>query len=68
MEKHDEKEHDILVGKKTVLVKCIDCKLVMGTEKGLTPEVEVQWSLCTKCISRRNGVVGARTPLELGIR
>jgi len=53
--------------KRTVIVQCIDCKIVIGTETGSSPATEVQWSLCSRCVARRNGMVGAKTPNELGI-
>jgi hypothetical protein len=55
------------VGKKTTVVQCIDCKIVIGTEPGTTQKTEVLWSLCTRCVARRNGVIGAKSPHELGI-
>ena len=60
-------EHRRTVSKRTIVIKCIDCKIVIGTEAGSTPKTEVQWSLCSRCVARRNGMVGAKTPNELGI-
>jgi len=53
--------------RKTVIIQCIDCKIVIGTEIGSSPSTEVQWSLCSRCVARRNGMVGAKTAHELGI-
>jgi len=50
-----------------VVIQCIDCANVIGTEKGRTPQVETSWSLCGRCVARRNGVIGARSSDELGI-
>lgn len=52
---------------RTVLIRCIDCKILIGTQNGSIPETEIQWSLCTRCTARRNGMVGAKTANELGI-
>jgi hypothetical protein len=56
-----------VVRRKTVIVQCIDCKIVIGTETGSSPATEVQWGLCSRCVARRNGMVGAKTPNDLGI-
>jgi hypothetical protein len=53
--------------RRTVIIQCIDCEMVIGTEIGSTPSTEVQWSLCSRCVARRNGMVGAKTPNDLGI-
>jgi len=59
--------HKRWTNKKTIIVQCIDCNIVIGTEVGSTPTTEVQWSLCSRCVARRNGMVGAKSPNELGI-
>jgi len=53
--------------KKTIVIQCIDCALVIGTEKGQRQQVENSWGLCGRCVAKRNGMVGARSPGELGI-
>lgn len=52
---------------KTIVVYCVDCKKVMGSELGTSKRVKVSWGLCERCVTRRNGMVGARSPRELGI-
>jgi hypothetical protein len=59
--------HRRAVNKKAIVIQCIDCKIVIGTEAGSTPKTEIQWSLCSRCVARRNGMMGAKTPNELGI-
>lgn len=53
--------------KKTIVVKCVDCNLVVGTEKGTRPELETQWSICGRCLAKRNGLFSAKNFGELGI-
>ena len=53
--------------KKTIVIQCIDCALVIGTEKGQGQQVENSWGLCGRCVAKRNGFIGARSSEELGI-
>ncbi|HXW36493.1 MAG TPA: hypothetical protein VEJ36_01120 [Nitrososphaerales archaeon] len=52
---------------RTVIVRCVDCDLVMGVESGESPRTRVRWAICTRCVARRNGLEGAKTLHELGI-
>ena len=52
---------------RAVVIKCIDCEIVMGVESGEIPETVVRWAICTRCVARRNGMAGAKTPQDLGI-
>jgi hypothetical protein len=55
------------VPRRTTVIKCIDCKAVIGTEIGRTRETRSTWTLCQRCVMRRNGMVGAKGPHDLGI-
>jgi hypothetical protein len=50
-----------------VVFRCVDCKLIIGSEAGESPRTQIQWDLCARCAAKRIGVVGARGPNELGI-
>ncbi|MGD0145227.1 MAG: hypothetical protein ABSB53_00010 [Nitrososphaerales archaeon] len=39
----------------------------IGSELGTSKKVKVSWGLCERCVAKRNGMIGARSPRELGI-
>jgi hypothetical protein len=41
--------------------------MVIGSEAGELARTEIHWDLCTRCAAKRNGMVGARGPNDLGI-
>lgn len=51
----------------TVVFRCVDCRMVIGSEAGESPRTEIHWDLCARCAARRTGMVRAREPNDLGI-
>ena len=53
---------NIVTNKKIRLMKCVDCRKLVGVMDGDKPEINprINWTICDICLQRRNETISER--------